>query len=247
MRFFTPELYLRFNSRDDAVALAADAEWEAAIARYDGHLESFRSKMPSQVVKLSEMCLHDADILLRQEQQEPFELPYAKTGPAPWPLVPWYGVFTLAVRHEDQVLAILYFLWDHVAEKPVYAGLAVRRRPASIGFMTRSITLPGAGGHFVHNVLMSTGIVLSIPFSAVLILAVPSGTGGWRGAIKADRLSRLLARLTKAGGVAEWPIAPVLKTGDGASRPRVRIPPPPLSATAAVPITGSHLWVFIRG
>ena len=30
------------------------------------------------------------------------------------------------------------------------------------------------------------------------------------------------------GGVAERPIAPVLKTGDGESRPRVRIPPPPL-------------------
>ena len=30
------------------------------------------------------------------------------------------------------------------------------------------------------------------------------------------------------GGVAEWSNAPVLKTGDGATRPRVRIPPPPL-------------------
>ena len=31
-----------------------------------------------------------------------------------------------------------------------------------------------------------------------------------------------------SGGVAERPIAPVLKTGDGASRSWVRIPPPPL-------------------
>src|SRR3954465_114889 len=30
-----------------------------------------------------------------------------------------------------------------------------------------------------------------------------------------------------SGGVAEWSNAPVLKTGDGATRPRVRIPPPP--------------------
>ena len=172
MRFFTPELYLRFNSRDDAVALAADAEWEAAIARYDGHLESFRSKMPSQVVKLSEMCLHDADILLRQEQQEPFELPYAKTGPAPWPLVPWYGVFTLAVRHEDQVLAILYFLWDHVAEKPATQDWPFATTREHWLYDEIDYTA-GAGGHFVHNVLMSTGIVLSIPFSAVLIARFP--------------------------------------------------------------------------
>jgi hypothetical protein len=32
----------------------------------------------------------------------------------------------------------------------------------------------------------------------------------------------------RPGGVAEWSNAPVLKTGDGATRPRVRIPPPPL-------------------
>ena len=34
MLFFTPELYRRFNSRDQAEALAANAEWEQAIARY---------------------------------------------------------------------------------------------------------------------------------------------------------------------------------------------------------------------
>ena len=34
------------------------------------------------------------------------------------------------------------------------------------------------------------------------------------------------------GGVAEWSNAPVLKTGDGATRPRVRIPPPPLESPA---------------
>jgi len=34
MQFFTPELYLRFNSRDDAVAMAAEAEWEKAITSY---------------------------------------------------------------------------------------------------------------------------------------------------------------------------------------------------------------------
>lgn len=32
MQFFTPELYRRYNAEDDETALAADAEWEAAIA-----------------------------------------------------------------------------------------------------------------------------------------------------------------------------------------------------------------------
>jgi hypothetical protein len=172
MRFFTPELYLRFNSRDDAVALAADAEWERAITSYKAHQESFRGQMPSQVVKLSEMCLHDADILLRQEQQEPFELAHHKYLPEPWPWVPWFGVFTFAVRHDDQVLAILYFLWDHVAEKP-----ASQDWPFSTSrehWLYDEIDYAsGAGGHFVHHVLLSTGIVLSIPFSAVLMARFP--------------------------------------------------------------------------
>ena len=35
----------------------------------------------------------------------------------------------------------------------------------------------------------------------------------------------------RAGGVAEWPKAPVLKTGEGLSLPWVRIPPPPAITT----------------
>jgi len=31
MRFFTPELFIRFNSPDDMEADRADADWEAAI------------------------------------------------------------------------------------------------------------------------------------------------------------------------------------------------------------------------
>jgi hypothetical protein len=67
MQLFTPELYRRFNSRDEAEALAADAEWEQAITRYGAHLAKFQEKMPSQVAQLSELCLHDGEILLRQE------------------------------------------------------------------------------------------------------------------------------------------------------------------------------------
>lgn len=32
-----------------------------------------------------------------------------------------------------------------------------------------------------------------------------------------------------SGGVPEWTKGPVLKTGDGVTRPWVRIPPPPLN------------------
>src|SRR5438874_13783984 len=54
MRFFTPELYLKFNSSNDGEADQADEAWEAAIRAYRHHLKGVRDKMPSQVVRLSE-------------------------------------------------------------------------------------------------------------------------------------------------------------------------------------------------
>jgi hypothetical protein len=56
MRFFTPELYLRFNSRNNDEALEADQEWEVAIASYNARLEALRIKMPSQVVTRKSYC-----------------------------------------------------------------------------------------------------------------------------------------------------------------------------------------------
>ncbi len=38
-----------------------------------------------------------------------------------------------------------------------------------------------------------------------------------------------LWNLDQFGGVPEWTKGPVLKTGDGVTRPWVRIPPPPLN------------------
>src|SRR5262245_19134115 len=57
-----------------------------------------------------------------------------------------------------------------------------------------------------------------------------------RGKLKGQRSWRrnhamahhLMQRASFSGGVAEWPIAPVLKTGDVERRSRVRISPPPL-------------------
>src|SRR5271165_3957990 len=38
MKFFTPELFIKFNSPDDVVADRADEDWEAAIREYRSHL-----------------------------------------------------------------------------------------------------------------------------------------------------------------------------------------------------------------
>jgi len=165
MQFFTPELYLRFNSANEEDSMAADEAWEAAIERYGEHLRSIGGRMPSQVVKLTELALHDAEILLRQEQQEPLDNPYTPE----WPLfVPWYGTFTFATRRDDQVVTIDYFLRDHVSEKQPTDNWPFSKSREH--WLYDEVHLVGGPGtHFLHNVLLSTGVVLSIPFSTVRI------------------------------------------------------------------------------
>ncbi|HZU38206.1 MAG TPA: hypothetical protein VFA18_19945 [Gemmataceae bacterium] len=182
MQFFTPELCLRYNSRDDAIALAADAEWEAAIVKYHQHLDRLYGKMPSQVVAVSKLCLHDAEILQRQEQPHPLSFWSFEDRPGParfWPF--WHGLATVAVRLGDEVVTLIYFLWDPLSEEP-----AAEQWPFSTKrehWLYDEIHWQGGDrGRFTHVVLLSSGVVLTIPFGTVSIsrfhlAPVDAGTG----------------------------------------------------------------------
>src|SRR6266403_539801 len=74
MRFFTPELYVRFNSPDENEADRANEEWDAAIDRYTAHLAALHGKMPHHVAKLAEVSLHDAELLARDQSSEPISV-----------------------------------------------------------------------------------------------------------------------------------------------------------------------------
>jgi hypothetical protein len=168
MLFFTPELYRRFNSADDAVALAADADWVAAVARYHEHLAALREQMPSQVVELSKLCLHDGEILHRQEQQHPLELGSLEDVPGPrgWPF--WYGLATLAVRLEDTLVTLFYLLSDHITERPAPEDWPFSKEREH--WLYDEIHWQGGRpGRFTHVILLSSGVVVGIPFSSVVI------------------------------------------------------------------------------
>ncbi len=76
MKFFTPDLLLRFGSPDDAVANAAQEEWEEIHRHYLDHLEKLRPKLPRGVKPLlRKFCLHDARLIalgLRHDNRELF-------------------------------------------------------------------------------------------------------------------------------------------------------------------------------
>ena len=66
-KFFTLDLYHRFNSPDVDEALRADADWEDAIVRYKKYLQTYRDELPPGAKKLAEeVNLHDAEVLGRR-------------------------------------------------------------------------------------------------------------------------------------------------------------------------------------
>jgi len=62
MKYFTPELYLRFKSPNRRVVEKAHDEWEEAIKGYEKHLAKIAKRLtPSTRELAGSLCLHDAD------------------------------------------------------------------------------------------------------------------------------------------------------------------------------------------
>src|SRR5215469_17502503 len=76
MKYFTPELFMQLNSLDVDEAEQADEKWQQEEAAYKERLATIRGQMPSQVVRLSELCLHDARVVSREEFIEPAGGPF---------------------------------------------------------------------------------------------------------------------------------------------------------------------------
>ncbi len=62
MNYFTPELIARYGSADDAVARAAEKEWEETLERYNRHVEAILPRAPGGVAGLDGLLLHDARV-----------------------------------------------------------------------------------------------------------------------------------------------------------------------------------------
>lgn len=167
MRFFTPELYLRYNSSDDQVADRADAEWEEAVRGYHHHLAEIKDLMPSQVRKLTDLCLHDAEVLARAEEAQAGGSLFADFH-YPFPLPLWSSTAVISVQRNAEVVCLFYSLWDQVRlqsppEEWPFSKLNEHWLYDELGFAAER------RGPFIHRVLFSTGVVVEIPFSSVVI------------------------------------------------------------------------------
>jgi hypothetical protein len=164
MRFFKPELYMQFNSPDDREADEAQSDWEEAIHNYQKHLDTIREQLPSQVQKLADLSLHDAELRAMAESLEPF---FPSPGAPPWPL--WSAVAILSLKHGDNILSLIYFLADRIRKHPLPDWPFSKVR---LHWLYDEIDVVSDRG-FLHRVLLSDGTVVEIPFVSAVVHSLP--------------------------------------------------------------------------
>ena len=169
MRYFTPELYQQFNSFDVDEAERADEAWDRAEAAYKERLARIQDSMPLQVVRLSELCLHDALVVSRVEQAEPAgeSDSFNGTHPFPPPYL-WTAVAIVSVTLGEEVISLIYSLSDHIRTREAPEGWRFSKLQEQ--WLYDEVDLMNDHrGPFVHRILLSTGITLEIPFVSVII------------------------------------------------------------------------------
>jgi hypothetical protein len=174
MKFFTPELYLRYNSPDDAEADRAEEEWERKIREYKSFLVDHSKEMNDRVRSLAEsLNLHDAELLSLQE-----DLPTPSPTPFLFPIpIP---VATISVKNNGSLTNIIYFLWKEIGEsKPLddwpFSRLRTHWLYDEIAFERRHHYPPLFWQPHLplywHRILLSDSRVISIPLFDVVVQA----------------------------------------------------------------------------
>jgi hypothetical protein len=172
MKFFTPELYLRFNSPDDAIADRADAEWQEALRAYEHHLEPIRDNLAPRLKDLADKyCFHDAELLsLREDETEPIFFRH-EPFPFPFPFIPFLPVALLALKHEGELVVLLYLLWHRVRRSTPPEDWPFSSEKQAWLYDELDVDQRGRG-MFWHRILFSDGTELEIPFFDVLVQRV---------------------------------------------------------------------------
>lgn len=149
MKFFTPELYVRFNSAVTSIANRADADWERALSAYRKQLRSIRPKLSGSVAKLAnDVCLHDAEYLGFSKMTMP-----AMTG----------DVAMIAVRKDGVVSFLVYVLdGEPLVTRPLDDEVFDVSPPHWL-YDEFDIASPGI---YRHEILLSDGRGLSFRFTA---------------------------------------------------------------------------------
>jgi hypothetical protein len=154
MKYFTPRLYLDFNSDDPDVVDEADRQWEEADRLYKKHLRGIESKLTPSVRKLSRsLCLHDADYLGFSS------LPHVAGDEGP--------LAVLSTRQEANLTLLIYLL----AEEPLIQQVH-ETWPFSgerVHWLYDEFSLADSGVQ-QHEILLSNGRMLLFRFHELEVI-----------------------------------------------------------------------------
>ncbi len=162
MRFFTPDLFIAFNSSDEEEADRANEEWEEALQAYRKHLDDLRDQMPSQVKNLTTLCLHDAEILAAEQPIVPC-IPLSPIEPFPF----WARFSILSVRQGNDISSLIYVLWDQVCTHQPSESWPFSKLRKHWLYDEVDVS-PTHRGTFLHRILLSDGSIMEIPFLSAL-------------------------------------------------------------------------------
>lgn len=185
MRFFTPGLYLRFNSDDEDVADDAQSEWDEATARYQNHLKTVLRSAPESVRGIARACFHDA--VVGNVVYDPYggeqRFPHSPAGIIP-PSLPRPSPTRMRLTLPDKAIGLVYLTWDAFIVHHTPPDWPSNRGP-SHWLYDEVDEIWGRFGMYIHRILLSCGHIYEIPFYDVMRLEVsgqklqitPPGTG----------------------------------------------------------------------
>src|SRR5688572_16823591 len=143
MKYFTADLYERFNSRDVDVADRADDQWRKAAARYEARLKKIRGSLPAAVRALADtLCLHDAEVMA--VGQNPTRA-------------------SIVARQGGKLYWLSYGLTREMESTRRRRSGVFGRDPVS--WLYDEVDMSGAD-RFVHRILLSDGQMITLTFDA---------------------------------------------------------------------------------
>ncbi len=154
MRYFTPELFLRLNSSDSKTVDDAMEQWDKAILAYQKSLRKLQREWPSQLESIADLSLHDWNLVTLKSN------PSGRADSA-----------VLGLKQNKEMVFLYYTLTRKLRTVDAPAGWS----PSKARVHWLYDELQASGDDLTHNILLSDGTTLVIPFSSCQVWPVNAG------------------------------------------------------------------------